>query len=347
MMMRSSDFYNNFSAEQFARDDYFRQWIIEPETSVERFWTAFLHENPGQAEALEQARQLVTAEVYATYAAGPLGTEEKAAMKKDIFDRLRLDEIRTTRTPAPVRRMPWRSIAAAVVILLVAAVCLLMHNPLTKAGNAALLAQHTGPGETRTVLLPDSTTVILNAGSKLEYPADLATAESREVRLEGNAFFSVKKRSQKFVVRTPGLSIAVLGTTFNVNARSAAEEVTLVSGKVKVTGPYQPEKPVVLLPGDRVRLDTAGRTLVASQINAGLYSAWTEGKWSFRQTTLEDIGRLIAAYYNIDVRFNSERSKRLRITAVMPVDSLQRLIPVLEQTLHISMTLSDNRLTIE
>lgn len=345
-MMRSNDLYKDFSAEQFARDEYFRQWIIAPDESLERFWAAFLQENPGQTEALQQAQQLVATEVYATYGASPLDAEEKMSMKKDIFDRLQLDAIKKTKSPAPVRRLPWRSMAAAVVLLLVAAVYLLMY-PLSKAGNAALLAQHTGPNETRTVVLPDSTVVILNAGSSLEYSSDLATAESREVRLGGNAFFSVKKGLQKFVVHTTQLSVTVLGTEFNVNARSAAEEVALVSGKVKVTGPYQSAAPVYLLPGDRVRLDTAGKALVASQINSSLYSAWTEGKWSFRQTSLEDIGRLITAYYNVEVRFNNEKSKRLSINAVIPVDSIQKLIPVLEQTLHIPMTLSDNRLTIE
>lgn len=345
-MMRSNDLYKDFSAEQFAQDDYFRQWIVEPDESLERFWATFLQEYPGHVNRLLEARQLVETEVYNDYGASPLGAEEKASMKKDIFDRLQLDEVKKTKSPTPVMRLPWRFMAAAVVFLLVAAVYLLMY-PLSKAGNAALLAQHTGPNETRTVVLPDSTVVILNAGSSLEYPAALATAESREVRLKGNAFFRVKKGLEKFVVHTSGLSITVLGTEFNVNARSAAEEVSLVSGKVKVTGPYKPAEPVYLLPGDRVRLDTAGKALVASSMNAGLYSAWTEGTWSFQQTTLEDIGRLIAAYYNIEVRFSNESSKRLRISAVMPVDSIQTLIPVLEQTLHIPMTLSDNRLTIE
>lgn len=344
--MHLHDYYNDFSAEQFAHDSYFRQWVTEPDESLEHFWATYLQGDPGREAVLDKARQLVETELHNIYH-GPLSTEEKASMKKEIFDQLRLEEIKKTKPPVPVRRLPWRPMAAAVVLLLVAAVYLLMHNPLTKAGNVALLAQHTGPTETRTVVLPDSTVVILNAGSSLEYPSDLTITKSREVRLDGNAFFRVKKGLDQFVVRTHALAITVLGTEFNVNARSAAEEVTLISGKVKVTGPYQPSQPVFLLPGDRVRLDTAGRALVASQTNAGLYSAWTDGKWSFEQTTLEDISRLISAYYNVEVRFTNEKSKRLRISAVMPVDSLQKLIPVLEQTLHIPMTLSDNKVTIE
>ena len=61
----------------------------------------------------------------------------------------------------------------------------------------------TSPGMTAKVTLPDSTVVVLNSSSVLTY-SSLFTGETREVKLSGEAFFSVKKDEKKrFVVHTP------------------------------------------------------------------------------------------------------------------------------------------------
>jgi ferric-dicitrate binding protein FerR (iron transport regulator) len=239
--------------------------------------------------------------------------------------------------------------AAAVLVLLAAAVWLLKGAPIGRGGKTALLAERTGANEMKTILLPDSSVVVLNANSSLEYSADLMVAGNREVRLEGNGFFSVKKDAgfRKFVVHARTLSVTVLGTELNVDARSTAAEVALVSGRVKVAIDGDGNPPVYLLPGNKVILDTLKKTLIPAVVNTLLYSAWTDGKWNFRHTSLEEIGGLIGEYYGTEVTFKNKRSKRLCINAVIAVGSLQKLIPVLEQTLHIQMTLSENRLIIE
>jgi len=177
----------------------------------------------------------------------------------------------------------------------------------------------------------------------------LSLTGSREVQLEGNAYFNVKKdvAYKSFVVHARSLSITVLGTELNVNARSAAAEVGLISGKVKVTNDDKTQQPIYLLPGDKISLDTLQHTFVRSGIDPQLYSAWTDGKWNFRHTRLEEIAGLIKEYYGVDVRFTKEKNRHLSINAVIAVGSLAKLIPVLAQTLHIPMFLSDSRLIIE
>jgi ferric-dicitrate binding protein FerR (iron transport regulator) len=105
--------------------------------------------------------------------------------------------------------------------------------------------------------------------------------------------------------------------------------------------------PEYLLPGDKVSLDTVRNTFVRSVADIPLYSAWMEGQWNFRHKTLEEIAGLITKYYGIEVEFSNDRSRRLRIDAVIPIGSLQKLIPVLEQTIHRKMTLSNNVLIID
>ena len=367
-MIRFFDFYKDFTAVQLADDDYFRQWVLQPDDLLERFWSAYLEANPGLAEVVSRAREIVETKEYAGKGIQPLTTEEKAAWKADIFSALGLELPELHELPglpelselpagkqAPVKRLPVRAMMAAAVLLLIAGLYLLKDLPAFTAKKSVLLAEHAGPGEIKTILLPDSTVVILNAGSSLSYNTGLATAPTREVWLEGNAFFNVKKDAaiRNFVVHTRSLTATVLGTQLNVDARSAATEVALISGKVKVAvdngaqGSGAEHQPVYLLPGYKVSLDTLTHTLTQSAAGTGLYSAWTDGTWNFQHTSLEEIAKLFGEYYGIEVQFKDRKSSQLSISAVMAVGSLQKLIPVLEQTLHIKMTLSGNRLVIE
>lgn len=275
----------------------------------------------------------------------PLTGKEKKELKDKIFSRLDLQQQpAAAKSRTPIRRLPLLRPAAAIFILATLSVLFLYISKRTDNKTPTLLAEHTGPNQVKKILLSDSTEVILNANSMLEY----SSTRNREVRLEGNAFFNVKKDHgyKSFVVHTRSVAVTVLGTTFNIDARSAAAEVVLTSGKVKMTATTQPD-PVYLLPGDKVSLDTIQHTFIRRTADISLYTAWTEGQWNFRHNTLEEITGLITKYYGTRVEFRNEKSRRLRIDAVIPVGSLQKLVPVLEQTIHRKMTLSNNTLTID
>ena len=68
------------------------------------------------------------------------------------------------------------------------------------------------------VTLPDGSTVRLNARSSISYNSDFSVSD-RRVRVEGEAFFDVKKDGHtKFVVSSENMEITVHGTKFNVYA---------------------------------------------------------------------------------------------------------------------------------
>ena len=344
-------FYTDYTAEQLAEDAWFRQWVVCPDSEQEEFWTSWLETYPDREDLIARARQLVEQQSYNDYGVRPLSPEEKELLKENIYHALNLiispqNEIQ----PARVKKLPWWTMAAAAIVLLTFSAWLLIRErKATNLNNSLLLAERTGPNEMKTILLPDSSVVILNANSVLQYSADLSLTDSREVKLEGNAYFNIKKDAayKSFVVHARNLSITVLGTELNVNARSAAAEVGLISGKVKVTNDKRTQEPVYLLPGDKLSLDTLRNAFIRSALNTQLYSAWTDGKWNFRHTSLDEIAGLIKEYYGVEVTFTKEKSKHLSINAVIAVGSLQKLIPVLEQTLHIQMLLSESRLIID
>lgn len=79
--------------------------------------------------------------------------------------------------------------------------------------------------------LSDGSLVHLNAMSSLRYPVHFS-GDAREVELTGEAFFEVSKSGSPFIVKTKGIDVRVLGTTFNVSAYPDDHciQTTLVTG---------------------------------------------------------------------------------------------------------------------
>lgn len=80
--------------------------------------------------------------------------------------------------------------------------------------------------------LPDFSSVNLNANSKITYNKKNWN-KNREVILDGEAFFKVKKGSTFNVITSSGM-VTVLGTQFNVKQRKSYFEVTCFEGLVEV-----------------------------------------------------------------------------------------------------------------
>lgn len=145
------------------------------------------------------------------------------------------------------------------------------------AGGAALLQQWhgkdshgTGVGEQQLLVLDDGTRMSLNTDTRVR--VDLG-ATQRTVRLDGGeALFEVARdASRPFVVRAAGSEVVAVGTVFAVRFTAGdggrADDplaVTLIEGQVTVR-PAQdgaaagvaPARPIVMQPGERVRLATA------------------------------------------------------------------------------------------
>jgi ferric-dicitrate binding protein FerR (iron transport regulator) len=84
-------------------------------------------------------------------------------------------------------------------------------------------------GQVATIYLPDSTKVWLNINSSITYPAKFQT---REIALEGEAFFSVEKDTTDFTVTTRNTNVRVLGTKFNIKERGDSTVLTVAEGTV-------------------------------------------------------------------------------------------------------------------
>lgn len=195
-----------------------------------------------------------------------------------------------------------------------------------------------------TVVLPDKTVVHMNANSKLQYPTRFAT-ESREVILSGEAYFEVSHNpARPFIVRTEGMEIKVLGTSFNVKAYpDESLQTTLVEGSLRVTTSAGSVK---IVPGEQALFDE-GR-LTVRQVDLRPYLSQRYERFLFDDDLLADVLRKIERWYDIEIFVADQSVYGLRFTGNLPkYEELSKVLRVLELTTNIRFNLLNKRLTVE
>ncbi len=204
-------------------------------------------------------------------------------------------------------------------------------------------------GETRSLQLPDGSQVVLNANSKLTLSSDWPTAlieeEAfvREVWLEGEGFFDVKKLSKPigFVVHTDDLEVEVLGTRFNVNSREQITRVVLDEGKVKLSTQHQPE--LIMKPGELVELTKVKPQFQKKKVNPDTYLAWRHDELVFEATPLTEIIDMLKDNYGYEVIIHHEAvTEDMLFTGKAPADDTSLLLEMLSESFDLSI-LQDNK----
>ena len=163
------------------------------------------------------------------------------------------------------------------------------------------------PGEQKMAYLPDGSSVQLNAKSNVSFHP-LWWKMDREVELNGEGFFQVKK-GEKFTVVSKNGTTSVMGTSFNIFARDEDYEVTCLTGKVKVTSVVAKDE-VIITPNQMVVLDQSGNLNANLEVNAKLSVDWTIGKFVFTQTPLNKVLAEIGRRYGVEIK-NTENLTQL------------------------------------
>ena len=191
--------------------------------------------------------------------------------------------------------------------------------------------------------LSDGTNVWLNADSKLRFPM-VFSGDSREVYLEGEAYFEVIKDSlAPFIVHTNVTTTRVLGTSFGIKAYEDEEvRTTLVEGKVEVRmGEHQ----TILKPGQQfVCLED---DFVIRNVDVMAYTSWRYDRFAFDDETLDVLLKQLERWYNIQVTFENPVLKSLRFTGNIPkYEDIQKVLQLIELTTNIAFELKDRVLIV-
>jgi transmembrane sensor len=195
----------------------------------------------------------------------------------------------------------------------------------------------TGRGQMSTIMLADSSDVILNHTSEVLVAA-MEAGKARTVRLHGEAFFKVRRNGSPFRVITPAGSVEVLGTEFNVRERPGAFEVAVLSGKVCVRVPRADgERLVELTKGMVLMMAEGDSSCAAREIRFAAYPGWMHNRLIFQDTPLASVCSELEDRFDVRVRISRTGAGRERISGTLESRSADKALTSLAALTGLSM----------
>jgi ferric-dicitrate binding protein FerR (iron transport regulator) len=164
------------------------------------------------------------------------------------------------------------------------------------------------------LLLTDGSKVYLNSETQLVFPSRF-DGDTRQIELTGEAYFEVKKDVKPFIVKTAGIQIEVLGTSFNVNAYRDNDFVnaTLVEGSIGIHVADNPET-FRIKPENNFSIHKSSNEISIREVNTKIYTAWVKGEFVFRNQPLSDIFTQLARWYDFEIEYENPAIQTMRFT---------------------------------
>jgi len=168
-----------------------------------------------------------------------LNEKQKNALKKEIHDSIwkRINFHGQQRRRAKSKTGLRVKISAAVVLLVLCITAITYYLLRPSEVDTIVIKVEIGK-KNQVVRLPDGSTALVYAGSRLTFPSTFEGLQRREVNLEGKAYFDVKRNSSKrFVIHTEDIKTTVLGTAFTIEAYPAHKNISInvIRGRVEVS----------------------------------------------------------------------------------------------------------------
>ena len=271
------------------------------------------------------------------------------------------------------RKLYWA--AAIVTALAVSAWVLVTWNNKQQALAANEVVAPKG-SKTRTIL-PDGSTVWLNAGSRIVY-ANFNGPE-REITLEGEAFFDVVQvlspgthKKKPFIVHAGAIDIRVLGTAFNVKSYPEEKtiETTLIRGLVQITRKGDTKgAPVFLHPNEKIVLPasstegaTANEPVTATSEPAikqiihidstikdsdHIETAWVYNRLEFRGDNFEQLALKLERWYNIKIYFEDAAARQLKFNGSLQNETVEQAFAALKEAVAFEVRIVNNEVFIK
>jgi ferric-dicitrate binding protein FerR (iron transport regulator) len=304
------------SIEDLISEESFLAWYFKTDPQAVENWNTRIANDPMQKKLVVEAVQLLQ---HITITEQPVDAQRLKNAEARLVHTTGFRDADHASAPVVsmrVRRIKW-AVAAAIIFLTSIGVWQYIRT-------SAKLVMQTAFGETRQEVLPDGSEVMLNANTTLDY-RKWKEGTDREVWVNGEAFFHVKKTAQKtrFIVHTGHFDVVVTGTRFNVLNRSNKNNVLLQEGSVTIQGKGQQ---VQMKPGEYVEYNSTG--IQKKEVKNAPVLAWMEHKFDFEYTPLKEVASMITEIYGVKVTLDKAVADST-ISGVMPNDNLDVFLQTL------------------
>jgi ferric-dicitrate binding protein FerR (iron transport regulator) len=225
------------------------------------------------------------------------------------------------------------------------------------------------------LVLPDGSTVWLNAETKVSYNTHFNDSV-REVDLEGEAFFDVAKDAARpFIVHTAGIDIRVLGTAFNVKsyARDSTIETTLVQGMIEVVQQNRQQAARVILHpreklvfskqdsslnthiqdgGAATTKDGSNKSIVVTALPKNIpdtaiaETSWIYNRLVFEGDTFRELAVKMERWFNVKIQIQNEKVAAYRFRGMFANEDIDQALKALQLTAPFRYTIKGDEVEI-
>lgn len=336
--------YSSYTKQDFLQDNLFVKGVKYPTVWSRDFWKKYASSNPANLSAYTSA-----VEELEYILAAAIMTKAPAGLKEQIWSQIAAELPQARSRYKNIQLFRNWSVAASILIGLVTT-ALLMHY-LYYAQKHVITTQY---NMVRELILPDSSRVVLNSNSKVSYKAHWKSEQAREIWLNGEAYFEVVHKnknlkhilnSERFIVHAGKLDIQVLGTVFNVRARSRDNSVVLVSGKVavRVKGTKQWK---ILSPGEAYSYILSDQKKTVSHVDPAILTAWKDRSVILPSNTrLIDIIPQLEENYGVHIKLTSAVLGEKAIEGTLPLTNQDNLFFILSNVLKVDISKKDSTWT--
>ena len=200
-------------------------------------------------------------------------------------------------------------------------------------------------GSRSEVVLPDGSTVKLNAGSNLVYSYN-SKEKIREVDFRGEAFFDVSKSKTPFVVNLAnGLKVKVWGTSFNLRAYTDDElvQASLVEGCIELN--HDDDK-LIMNAGEMAIFNKQTDQIErVSGILSHSYS-WLENKLYMDNMSLSEVCKYLSRWYNVNITVNKKLGDSIHYNGVIQEETIIDILEALSRLSNISFQVKGKNISI-
>ncbi|MGV3762259.1 FecR family protein [Parapedobacter sp.] len=261
--------------------------------------------------------------------------------------------------------------AAVAVFILLSGMLLYYFWPEHDHTEAAMSYQEiiVPNGSRSKIRLPDSSYITVNAGTTVRYNTDFGKI-SRDIWLDGEAYFVVRKSATPFIVHSGSVQIKAVGTEFNVRAYSSEDQIetTLISGKVLVkdtSGLSDLPEEVALLPNQKLivakrnvspddeeafaastvggisQVSKPARNIIKQEhIDPAPNVSWKDEEWVIYRESLGDLSVRLERRYNVRIIFVDDHLKSFRYNGTLPDEPLEQVLKMMSMVSPIRYTVT-------
>lgn len=348
--------FEDYDIDNFITDEFFIQWIKNPNENNSHFWEKWLEQHPEKRSLVNEAANLIRA---VKYADNPEFTDR---MYVETYEQIlkadnqywQLNPVRSkcplNNDPSQTRKMfhhfPIRSVAASLLVLF----CLwaqyeaFNYKPSPEPIPEIALVKRSNPAGQKSIIdLPDGSRIHLNANSEIEFPQEFFN-NIRSVSLIGEAFFEIEKENRPFIVQSGKTKIQVLGTSFNVNKKeNGSLYVALVTGKVSVN--TDDGTKMTLSPNEMLILKESG-SFHKTGFDPQDVIGWKDNYLVFKTSNLPEVKRKLEQWYGVNIELKGEFDENWTYSGVYKDEMLENVLRGICMTSGMDFRIAKKQVTI-